>query len=145
MNDGVMIAFLPAGDTSWCKQDLPHLTLVYAGKMADLAPTSFNQIAKDAITVARTTKPFSLDVIGVEVFGEGFDQVDVLRMQTTQALETARQLVATWNGSEYTQFAPHVTVGPPGSARGYLPVRIPFDRLIVTWGDEQMGFPLSSY
>jgi hypothetical protein len=55
VSDGVMLAFLPT-DTSWCQQPLPHMTLVYAGTIADLPMSAFNDLAKDAITVARQTE-----------------------------------------------------------------------------------------
>lgn len=143
MSTGVMIAFLPSGDTSWCKQDLPHLTLVYAGDIADLPPTAFNELAKDAISVARMTKPFTLDVLGIDVFGsDETEKVDVLSMQKTPALYTARRIVEHWNASEYKELSPHVTVGPQGSADGVIPTKIYFDRLLAAWGNRQLTFQL---
>ena len=143
MSTGVMLAFLPAGDTSWCKQDLPHLTLVYCGDIADLEPTAFNDLAKDGITVARTMKPFMLDVLGVDVFGADSEaKVDALSLQPTPDLFTARKLVEHWNASQFKDLSPHVTVGPQGSADGTIPTKLYFDRLAAVWGNRQLVFNL---
>lgn len=141
MSDGVMIAFLPT-DGSWCKQDLPHMTLVYAGTTDELAPTAFNELAKDAVSVARLTGPFTLDILGVDVFGDE-PKVDVLRLHPTARLLTARQLVERWNASEYKEFSPHATVGPEGSAEGDVPPQLYFDRIMVGWGYKRLVFPLN--
>lgn len=141
MSDGIMIAYLPT-DGSWCKQPLPHMTLVYAGTLLEHEYSAFNQLAKDAITVARMSYGFSLDVTGVEVFGEGEEQVEVLTLSSTPELIRARELVEHWNKSQYTEFKPHATVGRLGSARGELPTRLYFDRIIVSFGNEEMVFRL---
>lgn len=142
MSDGIMIAYLPT-DGSWCKQPLPHMTLVYAGTLQEHEYSDFNRIAKDAIMVSRLTPPFSVDVTGIEVFGEGEEQVDVLRLSATPELIRARELVQHWNKSQYTEFKPHATVGPVGSARGMLPTKLYFDRIIVSFGNEEMIFRLT--
>jgi 2'-5' RNA ligase len=139
MSTGVMIAFLPT-DTSWCKQDLPHLTLVYCGEITSLPITAFNEIAKDAISVARFMPPFSLQVTGVEVFGEG-EKVDVLTFKPTNQLLRAREMVEHWNASEH-EFSAHATIGPEGSAEGVLPTELYFDRIIVEWANRQLTFRL---
>lgn len=143
MSTGVMIAYIPT-ETDWCQQDLPHMTLVYCGSIEDLPLQAFNAIAKDAITAARISGPLALDVTGVEVFGEAPDTVDVLTLQPISKLIAARKIVEKWNGSEYTEFAPHATIGPEGSAQGVLPTRLYFDRLMVAWGNRQMSFRLSN-
>jgi len=142
MSDGIMIAYLPT-DGSWCKQPLPHLTLVYAGTLQDRNYSDFNQIAKDAILLTRVTPPFSLDVTGVEQFGDDDERVDVLTLSTTPELIRARELVEYWNMSEHKEFNPHATVGPVGSARGVLPTKLYFDRIMVAFGNEDMVFRLS--
>lgn len=138
-----MLAFIPT-DGSWCQQPLPHLTLVYGGTIEDLEPPVFNELAKDAITVARQTSPFSLDVTGVEVFGEDDEKVDVLTLQPTPPLLAARQLVEKWDVSQHP-FSPHCTIGPEGSAEGVLPTRLYFDRILVGWGNRDLSFPLGGY
>lgn len=146
MSTGVMLAFLPT-DGSWCQQPLPHLTLVYAGTIQDLAETVLNELAKDALTVARQTRPFSLDVTGIEVFGgdsEDNPKVDVLTLQPTPSILAARHLVENWNASQHP-FNPHVTVGPEGSASGNLPTQLYFDRILVAWGNRNLVFPLGGY
>lgn len=143
MSDGVMIAFLPT-DGSWCKQPLPHMTLVYAGAIEDHEYTAFNALAKDAITIANMMMPFELPVKGIEVFGDE-DRVDVLSLGTTPELLKARDLVEHWNRSEFKEFKPHCTIGVLGSARGLLPTRLFFDRIIVSFGNENMEFRLGGY
>lgn len=144
MSDGVMIAYLPM-DESWCRQDLPHMTLVYAGSVNDLKPTDYNALCKDALMVAKAGRGPTLDVTGVEVFGEGDEAVDVLELYPTPALLVARRLVEKWNGSQYKDFRPHATIGPVGSADllSRIPTRITFPRLGVFFGDKKMVFDLS--
>jgi 2'-5' RNA ligase len=158
MTEHAMIAFLPT-DTSWCKQDFPHMTLVYAGLTADRSPMDFNTMAKDAITCARVTKSFRLDVTGLEIFGPEGDQVDVLTFQPTPQLIAARKIVEYWNASEYKDFKPHATIGPAGSAvnndmtsqpyaeipgNPAYPLSLYFHRIAACWGNKKLIFNLNS-
>jgi len=165
MNDDVMIAFLPE-DGSWCKQDLPHMTLVYCGLIENLQPSDLNAMGKDAISAARITGPFSLPVTSVEEFGES-EKVDVLVLYPTPQLLLARNVVEHWNKSEFTDFKPHATIGPAGSAfsdnvpyynnmdmnesryqmmkRSTLPDRLYFNRIAVCWGDKKLIFNTNSF
>lgn len=143
MSDGIMIAYLPT-DGGWCKQPLPHLTLVYAGTVQDHDYSDFNALAKDAITVANSTGGFTLDVTGVEVYGDE-EKVDVLTLSSTPELIRARQIVEHWNASEHKEFKPHATVGPVGSARGVLPTQLYFDRVMVAFGNEEMIFRMTGF
>jgi 2'-5' RNA ligase len=157
-----MIAYLPAnGD--WCKQDLPHMTLVFAGETADLNDTDFNAMAKDAISAARVTGSFSLPVMSVDQLGEAGEEVDALIFHPTPQLLVARKLVEGWNKSQFTDFLPHATIGPAGSAnadqvfvntnnfgpgdrRGsVIPSSLYFDRIAAVWNDQKMVFNLNSY
>ncbi len=99
-SDSVMIALLPATD-EWCKIDLPHLTLVYAGKKDALKPTAFNELAKDAASLAMLSGPLFLKVLGKEVFGDSDDKVDVFRLKPTPELLAMRRVVERWNASEH--------------------------------------------
>lgn len=162
MSDQAMIAFLPANGT-WVKQDFPHLTLVYAGAITGRDNSEFNKMGKDAISAARVTGSFSLSVTGVETLGDAGEEVDALMLYPTPQLLVARQMVEKWNKSEFTEYLPHVTVGPVGSAyaqrvvdsteevsysnrrRDVLPNNIYFDRLAVCWGDDRLIFNLNSY
>lgn len=154
MSDAAMIAYIPV-DGSWCRQDFPHMTLVYAGLIADRSEIEFNEMAKDAISAARITGTFNLNVVGVEQMGEGIDQVDVLTLYPTPHLLLARNLVEKWNASQFTDFKPHATIGPVGSAmtiadpaplysQGYmrqsLPTRLQFNRIAACWGDKRLIF-----
>lgn len=165
MSDSAMIAFLPANG-SWCKQDFPHMTLVYSGLIEGRDISEFNAMGKDAISAARVTGSFSLSVTGIETLGDEGEEVDVLTLYPTPQLLVARSIVDSWNKSEFSEFLPHATIGPAGSAyaqqippssyemeRGQtryrsgdmLPSNIFFDRLAVCWGDDRLIFNLSSY
>lgn len=141
MNPGVMVAFLPTNG-EWCKQPLPHMTLVYCGTIDDVSYAQFGDIAKDAISVARLIRrPFMLDVVGIEQFGDDGEKVDVLKLGSTSMVELARKHVQMWNASE-KPFTPHATIGPEGSAEGELPTRLYFDRIAAVWGPKQLVFRL---
>lgn len=164
MSDTAMIAFLPTNG-SWCKQDFPHMTLVYAGSIVDRPKSEFNEMAKDAISAARIVKAFSLNVTGVEELGDQGEEVDALIFFPTPQLLIAYNTVAPrWNQSEFTDYLPHATIGPAGSAiaqedpltntddysytqrrRNTLPASVYFDRLAVCWGDDKMIFSLSDF
>jgi 2'-5' RNA ligase len=156
MSDGVMIAFVPV-DGSWCKQEFPHMTLVYAGTTAERSESDFNALAKDAISAARVTGTFNLNVVGVEEMGEGIDRVDVLIVYPTPQLLLARNIVEKWNKSEHPDYKPHATIGPVGSAAkivdpaprysdGYmrqsLPTKLYFNRIAACWGDKRLVFSI---
>jgi 2'-5' RNA ligase len=165
MSDTAMIAFLPTNG-SWCKQDFPHMTLVFAGKIEDRPDTEFNEMAKDAISAARIVKSFSLNVVGVETLGDAGEEVDALMLFPTPQLLVAYNSVSSrWDKSEFRgNYLPHATIGPAGSAytqedpltntddynykqnrRNTLPASIYFDRLAVCWGDNKMIFSLSDF
>jgi 2'-5' RNA ligase len=141
-DDSVMIALLPI-TTDWCKIDLPHLTLVYAGKKKDLDNTSYGDLAKDAASIAQMSRPIVLEVLGREMFGnwstDPNDAVDVYRLRKTPEIEAMRSVVERWNKSEFP-FNPHVTIGPPGVTNGYDPGVIAFNRIGVFWGDQSLVF-----
>ena len=157
-----MIAFLPANGT-WVKQDFPHLTLVYAGPITDRDSGEFNAMGKDAISAARVTGSFTLNATGVETLGEGVEEVDALILYPTPQLLVARQIVQSWNKSEFPELLPHVTIGPAGSAyaqrvvdnpdemsytsrqKNMLPSSVYFDRLAVCWGNDRLIFNLNTY
>lgn len=142
INDGVMIAFLPRNGEQFVRQPLPHMTLVYCGTLDDVSYAQFGDIAKDAISVARLVRrPFVLDVLGVEQFGDEGQKVDVLRLASNSTIEMARRHVQMWNASE-KPFTPHITIGPEGSADGELPTQLFFDRITAVWGPKQLTFRL---
>lgn len=162
MSDGVMIAFLPV-EASWVKQSYPHMTLVYAGTIDDNDPSALNEMAKDAISASRLMGGrFSLVVTGVEEWGDENERVDVLMLYPNPALLLARRLVERWNKSSHSEFKPHVTIGPAGTAfamqtdpdspdprygpitdwnRG-LPGNVYFNRIAVSWGEKTLTFNL---
>lgn len=142
-SSGVMVAFLPTS-AEWCKIDLPHMTLVYAGTIDKLSPSDYNALAKDAATIGLLFRPFSLQVMQLEVFGTD-EKVDVLRFRPTPELLSARRLVEKWNASEHS-FRPHSTIGPaqPFSDARDFPRIVGFDRVMVGWGDESLTFNLNN-
>lgn len=156
-----MIAFLPANGI-WAKQDFPHLTLVYAGPITGRDKSEFNTMGKDAISAARVTGSFSLNVIGVETLGDAGEEVDALMMFPTPQLLVARQMTESWDKSGFPEFLPHVSIGPAGSAyaqqvpnntvdqsymsrRDILPSNIHFDRLAICWGNDRLIFNLNNF
>lgn len=142
-SDSVMIALLPTR-TDWSSLELPHVTLVYAGQFKDLSEGEFNAIAKDAVSIATLTRPFSLQVTGVEVFGgDGDNPVDVLTLQPTTQLLALRNIVENWNASQH-DFSPHATIGPEGSSDSIvnMPSFLTFDRIAACWGDTRLIYPL---
>lgn len=164
MSDSAMIAFLPTNG-SWCKQDFPHMTLVYAGPIEGRPSSEFNEMAKDAISVARITGSFTLPVTGVETLGDPGEEVDALMLYPTPQLLVAYNSVsARWNKSQFKDFLPHASIGPVGSAatvqdplvntdnvsfsdrqKNTLPSALYFDRIAACWGNEQMVFGLSNF
>lgn len=139
-----MIALLPT-NCDWSSVDLPHLTLVYSGEIADLEPTDFNKLAKDASSLAMMNDPLTLLATGVEIFGEDPDKVDVLRFQMNRQLEAMRHVVEGWDVSEYP-FNPHVTLGPPGShvLLPPMPRSVTFDCVYVGWGEQCLTFQMTA-
>lgn len=138
--NSVMLALLPIG-CAWSKIELPHLTLVYAGEISDLDPADFNNLAKDAASLALMNRPITLRVSEVDVFGEE-DKVDVLRFQSCSELEAMRHVVDGWNKSEFP-FRPHATMGPIGTrmlVQSYIPEQVTFDRVFVGWGEQNLTF-----
>lgn len=135
-----MVALLPI-NSDWCKMDLPHLTIVYCGKMSDMQPTGFNALAKDVMSIAMMTNPVTLRVKGVEVFGtEDTERVDVLRMQLSPELYAMRHFLQDWDTGEFPDFKPHCTIGPMGTFVQDVPSYVAFDRIMVAWGEDQLTF-----
>lgn len=142
-SDSVMIALLPI-TSDWCRIELPHLTLVYAGLKSDLQPTIFNELAKDAAMLAMLSRTITLRVTGVELFGRGDEpKVDVLRLQPSPELLAMRRTVEKWNASEFP-FNPHCTIGPPGTFIDW-PRYLAFNRIMVGWGKESLVFSMNTH
>lgn len=144
VDDGVMIAFLPTTD-DWSELELPHMTLVYAGSKQDLTPSDFNALAKDAAALAMLCRPFVLKVMGIEIFGDPDEQVQVLKFRPTPELLAMRKYVEHWNKSQHP-FNPHATIGPVGFPRRenlYPPIAVGFNRIVVAWGNEHLVFSLT--
>lgn len=134
-----MIALLPI-TTDWCRQETPHLTLVYAGEISKLGPSAFNELAKDAASIAMLSRPIQLRVVEPAIFGDE-EKVDVFRLEHKSELAAMRRMVERWNASQHS-FNPHVTIGPAGSLHTleYRPPALAFDRVMVGWGDEHLTF-----
>lgn len=140
-SDGAMIALLPITD-DWCRIDFPHMTLVYAGLVDELKQTDFNALAKDASDLALLSRPLTIRVIGVEVFGDT-EKVNVLRLQPVPELWAMRRVVEKWNASQFP-FKPHATIGPAVDFPQNVPPALAFDRVCVGWGDEKLVFRMNN-
>ena len=140
-SDSVMVAFLPT-TSEWCKQDMPHLTFIYAGELDQLTFKNRGTMIAESLIIAETVSPFTLDVEGLETFGKDDDQVDVLKLNRPDWLVRIRRPFDHLDASEYP-FSPHCTIGPLGSADEVLPSSLTFDRICVAWGEELTTFELT--
>lgn len=140
-SNDVMVALLPI-TSDWCRIELPHLTLVYAGERVALGPNAFNELAKDAASIAMMARPLTLRTLGTDFFGDEND-VEVIRLQATTELMSMRRVLESWNQSEWP-FNPHVTVGPKTDEAVVPPTYIAFDRIMVSFGDENLTFWLKN-
>lgn len=138
-SDSVMMALLPT-TSDWCKQPLPHMTLVYAGDKNDLSIGTKNEMAKAAMHLAMVNHLLTVPVIGVDSFGDNKDE-EVLTLEATPQLLAMRSIVQRWNASQWP-FSPHVTCGPIGSVGGNIPSSISFDQIALVWGTEMMAFKM---
>lgn len=136
---GIMIALLPI-TSDWCQIDLPHMTLVYAGTIDKHNPGDFNEIAKDAASLAMLSDTIYLKTTGLDIFGDDTEKVNVIKLQPTPELWAMRRFVEKWNQSEHP-FNPHCTIGPLGCPLpAYTPPALAFDRVMVGWGTDQLTF-----
>jgi len=133
----VMVALLPTTN-DWCKIELPHLTLVYAGELPDLKPSVFNELSKVASDISATSSPLTLKIVGTKVFGD-VSKVDVLEIAPSPQLLLMRKQLEEWDASTFP-FSPHCTIGPEDSAPEELPLTLTFDRILVGWGKEYLTF-----
>lgn len=147
VNEGVIVGLLPM-TTDWCKQDFPHMTLVYAGKVSEHGPSTFNELAKDAAALAMMNRPINVRVKGTSVFGDGTQEnplVDVLLLEPTSEIMAMRRTVEQWDASDYSSFRPHATIGPRGSSSVIdIPPMLCFDRIIVCFGEDALTFLMRS-
>lgn len=137
-DESVMIALLPV-NSEWCHIELPHLTLVFCGKISEYKdqPLAYNDMCKDAATIAMLGRPLTLPVTSREKFGNwGDGEVDVFRLRKTPELQAMRNIVDDWDASEF-DFNPHVTIGPVGTVVEMQPAYITFNKIGVYWGRQQ--------
>lgn len=139
-SDVGMVALLPT-KSDWCKIKLPHLTLVYIGKIDELKLTTFNDLAKAALSLALATRPLELDVLNVDVLGDE-EKVEAFLLRPTPSLLAMRNVFESWNASQHTDYLPHTTIGPLGSFTGNKPQTMIFDRILVSWGEKDLVFRL---
>jgi 2'-5' RNA ligase len=137
--NSVMVALLPVL-APWAKVAMPHLTLAYVGEKQDLKPTDFNYLAKTAADIAMKHHRIHLMVDGFDVFGEEPNKVEVVKLRPIPALVDMRRRVADWDADKAFPFKPHVTVGPRGSLDGGVPPMVAFDRITVSWGEDNINF-----
>ena len=140
-DDSAMIALLPT-TSWWCEIELPHMTLAYAGKIADLNQVDHNAMVKTCLDLALTCYSIELVVLGHEVFGDE-EQVDVLRLRSDPDVLALYSQLKHWDDGSHP-FNPHVTVGPVGTIQDpeKIPDSIQFDRIAVAWGDSVLPYKL---
>lgn len=137
--NGIMIALLPIS-APWVKIDLPHMTLVYSGEIKDHDKEDLPKLLKDASSLAAISKPITLQVLDLEVFGKDSERVDVFTLRLTPELMGMRSFVEKWHRSEYNTFRPHITIGPSPSMIVERPGYVAFNRILVGWGDQKFTF-----
>lgn len=141
---GVMIALLPI-TSDWCQIDLPHMTLVYAGTTDQHKPGDFNELAKDAASLAILADSIYLRTTGVDIFGDDTEKVNVLKLMPTPELWAMRRFVEDWNMSEFP-FTPHCTIGPVGTPLPqFIPPTLAFDRVMCSWGSDNLTFRMDPH
>ena len=141
--DSIMIAILPAhGD--WGDVEFPHLTLVYAGLVADAEPDLFNKMLADTIMLAVLMPPPRLMSFGFSKFGTALESVEVLQFLASPALTAARRMVEKYSKSEYKTFRPHVTVGSGINRIERDPV-VSFNQIVLAWGSDRHSFPFNGF
>lgn len=139
--NGVMVALLPT-TSDWCRIDLPHLTLVYAGTTDKITPTQFNDLSKDASMIATLAKPLYARVMGLDVFGDDTEKVNVLKLQPTPELWALHRALDEWDSGDYP-FVPHCTIGPVElGVPSVIPSAIGFNRVYASYGTEGITFNL---
>lgn len=138
--NGIMVALLPIS-AEWTDVDLPHLTLVFCGKVEDRKPGEFNELAKDTASIAMLSSGFlSLETKGINTFGPPEELVDAISIRPNTKLIAMRRFLEKWNKSEYPDFKPHVTIGKHPMMTKPIPRRILFDKISVHWGGESISF-----
>lgn len=141
-DSSIMIALLP-DKAGWVKQDLPHLTVVYAGEIPDAKRSLFGEMVSETTALGLSINPMRLWSSGVKQFGEGDERVDVLTFETSPELLYVRQRVEKWSKSQYVNYNPHVTIGPVGSSEiEKLPRTVVFNKLLLAWGDRHFRYDL---
>lgn len=143
IQDDAMVALLPQTD-EWCKVDPAHTTLIYLGKVKDLDPIVKQTLTKLISSIAIVTNPFPVKITGQEVFGTD-EKVEVFRLVITPELSSLRNLLETWDDSEFPIFKPHATIGPEGTTVQDPPLFLMFDRIMLGWGEERITFWLRRF
>jgi hypothetical protein len=123
------------------------MTMIYAGETTDLKVNRFNELAKDVASISMLTNPIMAKVIGPDVMGDD-EPVDVFRISSTPEILAVRRMLEDWHTGEFTDFEPHVTIGPQGSWSNQdfsYPMYLCFDRIMLLWGKDRLTFWLKKY
>lgn len=137
VEEHVMIALLPI-TTDWSTLILPHLTLIYSGKIQDHNPSDFNAMAKDCYSLSMLAQPIVIDTVGIEDIGPEDDLSTVITLRPTTELIAMRNFVKQWDRSEWPSYKPHVTIGASPQPQSPFPPMLAFDRLMIGWGEERL-------
>lgn len=144
-DDGVMVALLPTFSER-AQVELPHMTLVYAGRKSELSSQSINALGKAASSIAMFTRPVTMRTLTKDVFGDGSGgnpKVDVLRFHPNLEVVKMRDSLQDWDTSKFP-FRPHMTVGPEGSWQEEIPRFVAFDKVCFVVGDDKQEFHMNA-
>ena len=146
-NDGVALVWpvynSPEHDVDQRIVD-PHITALYIGTVADWPDLDDLYERCTAAGLDRLT-PLVVLTGEFEVFGPEDGLVDVLLMDSPQ-LEAAREVAVMrlaeqgiYNASEWTDYRPHMTLGPKGSAAHYtVPRTVSLYPMELWYGDRKI-------
>ena len=143
IQDDGMVALLPQ-TSEWSKIDPPHTTLIYLGKIKELDPAVKEELVKLVSSLAILTNPFPAKIIMQELFGQE-EKVEVFRLVNVPELSSLRNVLETWDDSEFPVFQPHATIGPEGTKVENPPLFLLFDRIMLGWGEERLVFWLRRF
>lgn len=142
-NDSAMVALLPTTDW-WCNIEIPHTTLVYVGKISSLPEGLHEELIKVSANLALLSPIINLKVSGIQTYGDD-EPVHVLTLIKSPEIVAMRSFLDDWDNGEFPDFSPHATIGPVGSLQQDPPIMLSFNRILVSWGEDNQTFRLRNY
>lgn len=136
-----MVALLPSNNY-FSGVEMPHLTLVYLGKLSDLKQEVFQEVVYKVSHLASLISPFNVTGHKLEVLGPPGDQVEALTFKKHPKLSALRYFLEEYNASEYKEFKPHITINKRNEETFALPDIVNFEKMVVSWGAHDVVFKL---